>query len=287
MTGCVSSSFVETPGDIPVDTQLSLSPSGKRLLVSWYDKSSKLHAKLVELHGAEVAASREIALPPYTFTTAFSRTDEQILVTTLNKDSNALLKINLEKGESSVIYKSALMLRFPLEVSDDNYVFLEAEDATTGYNRWQRYQHGQKTLLNKKIYNAAAPLNVVDGALFLLEPWTPPAFRNIYGVLPKGISALVDGSTFNIECADRTPLTCLRDHIHFDPTYGTMDLFNGQHRCDIAGRWIDSRELRISRDGSTIVFHAAIDKIDGARAIYIIKNVNLGCAVVPISIRGK
>lgn len=298
--GCISSPYESTLGDIPKNTQLAISPNGSRLLVSWNDRSGKLHAKLVELKGSDVASTRDIALPEDTLTTAFAKSNEQLLLTTWDKKSSSLLKINLGKDNSELIYKSQFLMRFPLEVSEGNYVFLEGRDAENRFSHWQRYQQGQKNLLNNKSYSMASDLNVVGDALFLLEPWMPPAFRNLYGALPVGLSVLIDKTTFNIKCADHNPLICLRTHLLFEKirindgakeidgfSYATMEVINDQHRCGIAGHWIDSREINISRDGNTVVFHVAIENRDGPRAIYIVKNTDIGCAVNAISIKGK
>lgn len=288
-TGCVSTAYDSTSGDIPDNTQLAISPDGSRLLVSWNDSSHKLHAKLLELNGTEVASMREVALPPQTLTTAFAKSSAKLLVTTWDKKSSEFLKIDLSKDEQTLIYKSPYVMRFPLEVSDENYVFLEGVDADSRSSQWQRYQHGQKSLLNEKHYRMAARLGVIDGALFILEPWTPPAFRVLYGTPPVGLQSLIDGSTFTIKCADRSPVTCLRTNLHLEAGryVSTMAIFNGKHRCDIAGRWADLREESIARDGSTVAFHAALKEVDGPRAIYVVKNVNLKCAVSAISVKGN
>ncbi|MDO8651110.1 MAG: hypothetical protein Q7R66_02845 [Undibacterium sp.] len=289
LSACVSPSYDGTSGEIPGNTQLALSPNGQRVLVSWNDSSRKLHAKLLDLKGSEVATTREVALPPNTLTTAFANNNEQILVTTWDKQVNQLLKINLSDDSARLIYQSRYNLRFPLEVSDENYVFLEGQDTENRNNLWQRYQHGLKTILNYKNYNSAAPLNVVKDALFILEPWSPPAFRNLSGELPQGLRALVDKTTFDIQCADRSPLTCLRKNLYYGDqgSYSTMEILNGKQRCEIAGRWIDSSEVLISRDGSSVVFHAAILEHGGTRAIYFIKNVGQTCTASSIAISGK
>jgi hypothetical protein len=41
----------------------------------------------------------------------------------------------------------------------------------------------------------------------------------------------------------------------------------------------------ISRNGTTVAFHAAIENHDGPRAIHIIKNVDALCLVKTISIK--
>ena len=63
-----------------------------------------------------------------------------------------------------------------------------------------------------------------------------------------------------------------------------MEIFNGNRRCDIGGRWVNLRELNISRDGRTVVFHAALTDVSGPRAIYVVKNDNGGCAPLQINI---
>jgi hypothetical protein len=288
LTGCASESYGIKPGDIPSNTQLALSPNGQRLLVSWNDSNKKLHAKLVELNGSEITSTRDIELPPLTFTTAFANNNEQILLTTIENKASELLTFNLSDNRLSLIYRSERIMRFPLEVNDGNYVFLEGTDPDSRMNQWQRYQGGKKTLLNPKNYNSATRVDVVNGALFILEPWSPPAFRNLYGELPKGLSQLIDSSTFNIVCADKNPLVCVRDHLLYDgPSYGIMEILNGNVRCDISGRWIDSRELQISRDGSVVVFHAAIKDFLGPRSIFVVKNEHLKCSAHSLVIGGN
>jgi hypothetical protein len=290
MAGCASSRPF-TPGDVPKNTQLALSPNGSRLLVSWWDSEKKFHAKLVELNGKEVSSAREITLPSHTFTTAFGKGNDRLLVTTLDKSASELFKIDLKKDGAkdvaTLIYKSPFMMRYPLEVSDGNYVFLEAQSLGDRYSHWKRFQNGEKTLLNSRPFSLAAPLTVIDEGLFLLVPSTPPSFFSLQGTVPAALNGMVDSSTFQIECADRNPLACVRTNIHFDPTYSTMEILNGQQRCNIDGRWIDYRELYISRDGSTLVFHAALTELDGPRAIYIVKNINLNCSANAISVMGN
>lgn len=288
LTGCASESYGIKPGDIPSNTQLAISPNGQRLLVSWNDSNKKLHAKLLELSGNEVTSVHELSLPPNTYTTAFGKNNEQILLTTIERGKSGLFRFNIDNKQMNLIYKSERILRFPLEVTDGNYIFLEGTDPDSRMNQWQRFQGGQKTLLNPKIYNSATRANVVNSAVFILEPWSPPAFRNLDGTLPKGLSQLIDSTTFNIVCADKSPLICVRDHLFFDgPSYGTMEIFNGKERCDISGRWVDSSELQISRDGSAVVFHAAIEKHSGPRAIYFIKNESGKCLAHRLVIDGN
>ena len=279
--------YHETPGDLPDNAQLALSPDGSRLVVSWNERSGKLHAKLLELDGKRLASIRDIALPADTFTTAFAITRQHLLITTTNKKSSDLLKFDLDKSTAELIYKSPHVMRFPLEVSNGHYVFLEGENADNRLSQWQRLQNGSKSLLNPEHYQMASHLNVVGESLFLLEPRNPPAFRSLSGALPAELSPLVDANTFSIYCADKQPLTCLRRHLYFDPTYTTMEILNGQQRCQIAGRWINGQGLKFSRDGSTVAFHAAIKDFDGPRAIYIAKNNREDCGAAPLSINNK
>ncbi len=188
------------------------------------------------------------------------------------------------------IYKSAVNLRFPLEVSDENYVFLEGQDSDSRTNSWQRLENGQKTLLNPKNYGLASRLGVIGDALFILEPWTPPAFRNIHGNLPKGLSSLINKTTFSIKCADKNPLVCVRTHTGSTEDgryFGTIEILSGSQRCVVAGRWFDEREVIISRNGTMVAFHAAVDKHDGVRYLYIIKKLDSTRLVKTISIKGE
>ena len=289
--GCgAGPTFDDTSGGIPPTTELALSPNGQQLLVSWREKASKTQAKLLTLSGKTVTAVRDVSLPADTYTTAWSRSDHNVLVTTLHNDASELLRIDLRGDVRTVLHKSASRMRFPLEVGEDNYVFLEANEPGGRYSHWQRLQSGQKILLNDKSYSMAAPLDHVQGSLFTLEPRNPAIFRVFQGQLPMGLSALIDASTWTITCADKSPLTCVRTHVYFDPsgrTFGTMEIFNGSRRCDIGGRWLDVREIQVSRDGSTVVFHAPLTNVSGPRAIYVVNNDNVDCSPVQINIQGS
>ncbi len=299
LIGCDAAPPELAAGDIPSNTQLALSPNGKRLLVSWNGASEKLRAKLVELDGNKVASVRELKLPKNTYHMTFAKNNEQFLVTTLVNKASELYKYNVNDGKQTLIYKSTNELLLPLEVEEENYVFLEGQDTNNKSIQWQRLQHHQKTVLHPKNYRGLLRLDVIDGALFTLEPWSPPAFRSLYGELPIGLSALVDNTTFLITCADSKSLVCLRSHLLYEKevinyqgkiqeingaSYSTKEILNGKNRCEIKGRWIDSRENKISRDGSTVVFHAAKGVYSGPRSIYIVKNINSICIVNSISI---
>lgn len=133
----------------------------------------------------------------------------------------------------------------------------------------------------------AAPLSIVGESLFLLEPWNPPAFRGLSGELPEGLSSLVIANTFSIHCADKQPLTCLRVRLYFDPTRTTMEILNGQRRCQIPGSWKNAQGDTFSRDGSTVAFHAAKKDVEGPRLIYIAKHTAAGCTTSAFSIDRK
>ena len=286
-TGCAYDPFNDPTGGIPPTTEMALSPNGKRLLVSWRESAKKTQGKLLTLSGKTVASVRDVTLPADTFTTAWSRSEDHVLVTTRNDEGSELLRIDLNADVPTLLYKSASVMRFPLEVSDGNYVFLEGMKPGEVSSQWRLLQGGQKTLFNDKLYGLAAPLDQVQGSVFLLEPTL--TFRVFQGKLPAGLQALVDPSTWVIRCADKTPLTCVRTHLYFGPTgqsFGTMEIFNGGRRCGISGRWLDEREVQISRDGSTVVFHAAIADVDGPRAIYIVKNDGLDCTPEQFKIQG-
>ncbi len=280
--------FNDPTGGIPPTTEMALSPNGKRLLVSWRESANKTQGKLLTLSGKTVASVRDVTLPADTFTTAWSRSEDHVLVTTRNDEGSELLRIDLNADVPTLLYKSASVMRFPLEVSDGNYVFLEGVEPGERTSQWRRLQGGKKSLYNDMLYGLAAPLDQVQGSVFLLEPTL--RFRVFQGKLPAGLQALVDPSTWVIRCADKSPLTCVRTHNHYDPdgrTFGTMEIFNGTRRCDVGGRWLDERKIHFSRDGRTLVFHAAITDTDGPRAIYIVKNDGLDCTPEQFRIQGS
>jgi len=287
MSGCAYFGPGYPPGSIPVNTKLAVSADGNRVLVSWNEQSGKLKARLVELKGNTVASITPIELPQETYTTAFSRDGEKLLLTTT---TNQLLKVHVRTGEVETLYKSPVRLRFPLEMNDSDYVFLEGQGGQGNFSYWQRLKNNEKTQLNDFGYGRSTELSQVRNALFLLEPWTPPRFRAIHGNLPAGLTALVESDTFLIRCADRLPLVCLHSRLWTEKPnrfYYAMEIINGKQVCKIPGEWIAPSSLMISRDGSTVVFHVPLERHDGPRAIYFVRNTQGGCTVNEIQISDK
>lgn len=274
--GCGSAPFDGTSGGLPSNANLALSPNGQQLLVSWRDGSNQTQAKLLTLSGSTATAVRDVPLPEGTNSTAWGRREHQLLVTAVSPSgAGDLLRVDLQKGEQTVLHKSAAWMRYPLEVAEDTYVFLEGKAPQDRFSQWRKLQGGNKTLLSEQVYSMAAPLDQVRDAVFLLEPRTPPFFRVFQGALPTGLSSLIDAKTWVVRCAEAAQLTCVQTRNHFNTygqTFGTMELISGDRRCAIGDRWLDEREIRISRDGGTVVFHAATSSIDGPRSIFVVKN---------------
>lgn len=285
LSGCAASLDATEP--VPPTTELALSPDGRQLLVSWRKSAKSTQAKLLTLSGGDVTAARDISLPGTTHTTAWARSERQVLVTTWSREGSELLKIDLDDAVPTVLYKSSSRLRFPLELAEGHYVVLESTEPGGRYSRWQRLQDGHKTLLNDTVYSLAAPLEHRGGSLYVLEPRSPPIFRVLHGKLPAGLQQLIVPTTWTIKCAETQPLVCVQTHNHFGPdgaTFGTMEVINGGRRCKVPGRWLDEREISVSRDGSTAVFHAPVSSIGGPRAIYILKINDDGCIPMPLEV---
>lgn len=278
--------FHDPAGGIPPSTQLAISPSGKQLLVSWREGSKATRAKLITLADGAVQSMRDVPLPADTFMTRWSRSEDQVLVINWAKDKSELLRVDVQTNARTVLYTSAAILRFPIEVGDGAYVFLEGTAPGVGLSRWQRLEAGNKTVLSDQVYTMAAPLQQVQGSLHLMDP--TKRYTVFEGQLPAGLRELINASTWSITCADKVPLTCVRSHLYMPRdggSFGTEEIFNGAKRCDVAGRWVDTRELQFSRHGTAVVFHAALEKHGGPRAIYVIPNDG-ACKPVPIFIKG-
>jgi len=202
-------------------------------------------------------------------------------VTTRNGAASDLVRVDLQGGVQTVIYSSPSLMRFPRELAEGKYVFLEASEPGGRFSRWQKLEAGAKKQLNERPYSLAAPLQYSRGALFLLEPTQPPSFRVMEGTLPASLPGLVDPSTYAFKCADDEALTCLRMDVHFDAfgqTVVNMYVLAGRQRCEISRKWgADVRELAVSRDGSTVVFHAPADVAKKVRAIYVVNTRHADC----------
>jgi hypothetical protein len=281
LTGAFAATSPIVVGDhVTPDTQLALSADGRQLLVTSQDRNGT-RARLLTIADRAVVSARDVAVPAATFTVAFGRMDDHIIVTTRNGAASDLVRVNLEAGTQTLIYSSASLMRFPREIAEGKYVFLEANEPGGRFSRWQKLESGTKKLLNDRPYSLATPMQHAREALFLLEPTRPPSFRVFEGALPAGIASLVQPSTYAFKCADDDPLTCLRMDVHFDPTGRPVVIIyalTGGRQCEISGQWgTDVRELAISRDGTTIVFHAPIDAAKKVRAIYVARNNGPDC----------
>lgn len=270
------------------NAQLALSPNGSKLLVTWNDKNGDAQAKLVEFAANNLTSIRNIELPAKTFTTSFAKNDEYLLITTNNDGASNLLKLDIEKQQLNVIYQSSSLLRFPLEIVVDQYAFLEGRDGSGRSSQWKSLSNGVLTLLNEKGYGMATRLDIIGNSLFLLEPWSPPAFRAIQGSLPLGLNSMIKKDTFLVKCADRMPLTCLIGSIFLEPGgsqfVGGIELIDEHKKCKPSGYWRDPREVQISREGNVAVFHAQQKKNSETRILVVINNREGKCAVSQITL---
>lgn len=273
VAGCGSVPFEDPTGGIPPGTELALSPDGRWLLAGWRDQG-KTQGRLLELApDGSVAGMRDVPLPASLFTLAWGRGEGHALLTTRHRGGSELIRVDLPGGAATTLYSSRSVLRFPLEIDTGEFVVLEERQPGKYYSRWQRLKDGRKTLLSDAVYGLAAPLEHIQGSLHLLEPTL--RYRSFQGTLPPGLQELVDRSTWTLHCADRQPYACVRTRAYVpsaESSYSTIELFDGSRRCSIRGRWRDLREDQISLDGSTLVFHAALDHRDGPRALYIVRN---------------
>jgi hypothetical protein len=287
-TACTT--FDGIAGSFPPDTQLAISPNGQRLVVTWNDGPKKLYAKLIELDGARVKSVRDIPLPSATWFTTFASDEGHLLLTTLSKGASDLFKFDLATNRQELIYRSERNIRFPLEISLGSYAFLEEVPYNSRLGQWKRLQNSQVHLLNARTYSHTTRLNLTKGALYVLEGARPPAFPPLLGTPPEEIVKAVDDSTFSLHCADAAPLACLETSLRSKSDgqyFAVARILNGDSKCHIEGGWLDMREDQISRNGSTVVFHAALVRHDGARALYLIKNENASCVVNKISIERR
>ncbi len=269
-------------------TQLAVSPNGEQLLLTLTEKFGGDNGfTLIKLSGHAVTSTRAVALPRTTLTTAWSRSERHVLVTTFDGAHSELLRIDVESGAKTLLYRSAFKMGLPLEIEDDHHVFLETYKPGEDYSRWQRLKGGVKTLFSEEVYTGGATLNHVQRSLFFLEPRNPPLLRVFEGQVPAEVPALIDASTWAIRCSDTKPAVCVRMHVFFNPlgqTYATLDVSTAARRCRIGDRWGDVRELRISSDGSTVVFHAPLQTDDtGPRSLFIVKP-NDSCATEQINL---
>ena len=257
------------PGGLPGSTLLALSPDGTQLLVAGPEGATATRGRLLELSRNGVASTRNVPLPQDTFTMAWSRSPTDVLLTTRSPDQGGeLLRLDVATGARRVVHQSSSMLRFPIETQAGVYAVLEARKPGDRYSQWQRISAQGKTLLNDKFYSLAAPLEQVNGSLHLLEPTRQ--FRVFEGRLPQGMAGLVTDTTWTLNCADKLPLTCVRRHVFMPPeggAYATIEIVQGGRRCAVGERWIDAREVQISRDGSTVVFHGGPER-GAPRAVY-------------------
>lgn len=107
--GCVSTPFDEASLGLPPTTQLALSPDGQKLVVFWPEGEGHARARLLTLSGTAVTSVREVALPGDTFTIAYGRTGDHVLVTTRSKDGGELVKVDLQGASHATAARSSSM----------------------------------------------------------------------------------------------------------------------------------------------------------------------------------
>lgn len=274
-------------GDFPASMQLAISPDGTRLFEFWNDHQGVPHGRLLELDGHVVTSRRELRLPSNLWSIAFTEDNQHLLVTTREQGRGELLKVHLTSGQQTSLYKNQFGLAFAKETRQGDHVFLESDGKAS---TWKRLRNGQVQQLSLQSFiRRGAPISAVGVNLFQTVPTSPTSFLTVHGKVPSGITQLLTPSTFLVRCADGEPWICVRDELltvnDRNSYYAAgLSLFNGpRKRCDVAGR-VDLMELSISSDGSTVAFHAAIEKLGGERAIYVIKN-DAECRAQQISLQ--
>jgi hypothetical protein len=286
LSGCAS----QPPyaGDFPASTQLAISPDGKRLFAFWNDHQGAPHGRLLELDGAVVTSRRELLVPSNLRSIEFTEDNQHLLVTTHEQGRGELLKVHLTSGHRTSLYKNQFGLAFAKETRQGDHVFLESDGKAS---TWKRLRHGQVRQLSLQPFlRRGAPISAVGGNLFQTVPTSPTSFLTVHGNVPSGINQLLTPSTFVMRCADGDPWVCVRTELFTvndrNSYYAAgLSLFNRpRKRCDVAGRWVDLVNLSVSSDGSTVAFHAAIEKLGGERAIYVIKN-DAKCRAQQISLQ--
>ena len=275
LSGCAS----QPPyaGEFPAGTQLAIAPDGTRLFASWIDHQGAPQGRLLELDGTVVMSRRELPLPANLWSIAFTEDNQHLLVATRDEQGRGeLLKVHLTLGQRTSLYKNQFGLAFAKETRQGDHVFLESDGKAS---TWKRLREGRVSQLSLQPFlRRGAPISAVGSNLFQTVPTSPTSFLTVHGNVPQGITQLLTPSTFLMRCAGGAPWVCVRDELlvaNDQNSYyaAALSLFNGpRKRCDVAGRWVDLMDLSISSDGSTIAFHAAIDKLGGERAIYVIKN---------------
>lgn len=270
--GCASNESTHENRGMPANAQLSLSPDGNLILVTWRDQEKKLNVRLISVIDGDEQQYLNIGLPDDFYTGSFSNDGEWIIYTTAGKNSDgSFQRINIRTGKIEDIYKNSNLKRFPIEMGRNDYVFLEHQVVgNVSIHQWMRLVGNDKRLLNNRGFQSAAPLNSAGNSLFIL---TPGGLYSIFNSIPDFIQKMVDKDVVALACSDGDSLRCSVNTIF--PKNGKnlshimFYKYGKKYRLDY--EYFDVSELRVARSADRYAFlsRKSIDDLNQGYVIHL------------------
>ena len=273
-----------THAQIPVGAQLSLNSNGKLLAIGGVTEKQEEVIDIIDLTEKINIKKTRLNLNNYApFTISFGRNPSALIFTTRIKDNrSALIAVdisNINAPQITKLYSSPGLLRFPKQIDDSRYLFLEEIKNTTGSSLWKLFDGANVYKTTDHTFRLASYPSVIGGNVFLPIPIKGFGIVDILGNVPIPIRNFFGSSDGFMVCADK-PLTntCIKDGVSVFQTfsYGELAILIGADVCKVHGKWQDLRSMTISSNGAVAAFQA-IPFGEKERGIYLIDINDKSC----------
>lgn len=278
--------------EIRSDAQLSISPSGNQVFLFRRDpgKYAKMHGRLFNVGNGQSRWVRDVTLPEVVWDTAWAYEEDHLLIAGGDGDDKVLWKLNVNTDQKTEIYRGKQFISFLHEFTPGRYIFLEAYSFNSGhrYSKWQVLEKGVKRQLSNDSYGAASYLSNIDGNLFLYPP--NKILRVIEGEFPDLPPGVLDRTPWSLNCQGAINPVCVQSYLKkYKEFYysSTLELIGSTGRCVTPGDWFSASSEMLSRDGKSLIFHAATSLIDKERKIFLVRFDEDTCLVDEIKLQGE
>ncbi|MFM9928404.1 hypothetical protein VLK31_35925 [Variovorax sp. H27-G14] len=253
------------------NTKLSISPSGDKILITYGLKSENPMAFMVDRRNEKFVSKPFGPVNKNLRYLGFSSNDENLLEVSRDQNITTLNRLNIETGQRELIYREGRDIWMPKEIGPDDYAYFQALEKIPTQGVWVRQQGMTQKVLFAVPDRFSSRLNLTEDSLYVMNWTSPRSFLGLAGKVPPTAEKFASSpNVWEINCSNSVPLQCSIDKLSGTKSgYLTViEITKGLQTCTVPGQWFEMRELKISDNGSHVIFHAQIPGRNGLRSIY-------------------
>ncbi|MFM9928406.1 hypothetical protein VLK31_35935 [Variovorax sp. H27-G14] len=166
------------------NTKLSISPSGKKILITYGLKSEKPTSIVVQRENGKFVSK---PLAPFDRTLrhlGFASNEQNLLEVSREESITTLARLNIDTGEKETIYKDPQDIWMPREIGLNDYVYFQATKQIPTQGIWVRQQNGVRKTLFPVPDRLSSTMNWTGESLYLMNWTNPRSFFALTGAVP-------------------------------------------------------------------------------------------------------